>query len=70
MKNVKVLKGKQGYSNKGSVPFKAVSEAPKKTKASSTPGMGKGKQEEWALLNLVVSFLVYIKCQFFGCLNS
>ena len=37
MKNVKVLKGKQGYSNKGTVPFKAVSEAPKTTKASSTP---------------------------------
>ena len=43
MKNVKVLKRKQSYSNKGTVPFKAVSEAPKKTKASSTPGMGKGK---------------------------
>ena len=27
------------------MPFKAVSEAPKKTKASSTPGMGKGKSK-------------------------
>ena len=43
MKNAKVLKGKQSYSNKGTVPFKAVSEAPKNTKVSSTPGMGKGK---------------------------
>tara|TARA_R110002020_G_scaffold349776_1_gene563264 strand:+ start:38 stop:220 length:183 start_codon:yes stop_codon:yes gene_type:complete len=49
MKNVKITKGKQNYTGKGSVPFKAVSEAPKKTKASSTPGMGKGKSKGMGL---------------------
>ena len=43
MKNVKVSKGKQNYTGKGSVPFKAVSEAPKNLKHSSKPGYGKGK---------------------------
>jgi hypothetical protein len=43
MKNVKVTKGKQNYTGKGSVPFKAVSEAPKKLKHVTKPGHGKGK---------------------------
>jgi len=42
MKNVKVLKGKQNYTKKGNVAFKAVSKDCK-TSVASTPGMGKGK---------------------------
>ena len=57
-----VMKNKNPYSNKGSVPLKTDA-GTFDANTSPKPGMGKVKLEVWELLNLAASFLAFIRCR-------